>query len=100
MPSYSTRRIRIPQIWVGKTLIELNLRQRFEISVIGVIEQFDHEGQVSPQVRLNPEADKPLTFDDKLVVIGTDAQLKAFAAAIQAKSQIYANSAETNAKIP
>ena len=95
LPGYSTRRIRIPQVWVGKTLIELNLRQRFEISVIGIIEQFDHDGDVSPRVRLNPDADQPLTFDDKLVVIGTDAQLQAFAAAIQAKSQIYANSAET-----
>ncbi|MGB1250438.1 MAG: chloride channel protein [Candidatus Promineifilaceae bacterium] len=89
LPGYSTRRIGIPAPWVGKTLIELNLRQRFDISVIGVIERYDAEGHVAPQVRLNPDPDKPLTFDDTLVIIGTDGQLKTFAAAVQAKDAIY-----------
>ena len=85
LPGYSTRRIGIPEVWVGKTLVELDLRQRFDVNVIGVIERYDTEGHVAPQVKLNPDPDKPLTFDDTLVIIGTDGQLKAFAAAVQAK---------------
>ena len=87
LPGYSTRRIRIPQRWVGKDLIELNLRQRFDISVVGIIERYDQQGHVAPQVRLNPAPDKPLTFDDTIVVIGTDTQLREFSEAVQAENE-------------
>ena len=99
LPGYSTLRTGIPSIWVGKSLIELDLRQRFEINVIGLIERYDADGEVAPTVRLNPDPDEPLTYDDTLVVIGTDLQLKAFSAAVQAK-QIAQGSAEINPPAP
>lgn len=90
LPGYSTKRVDVPRIWVGKSLIELNLRQRFDISVIGLIERYDRDGQVQPQVQLNPDPNKPLTYDDTLVVIGTDGQLKTFVSAVQAKHAVEA----------
>ena len=95
LPGYSTLRTDIPPIWVGQSLIELDLRQRFDVSVIGLIERYDSEGHVQPLVQLNPDPSKPLTIDDTLVVIGTDAQLRAFTAAIQAKRIVHGQSQET-----
>lgn len=74
---------------MGKNLIELDLRQRYEVSVIGLIEQYNVSGDVEPHVHLNPNPEHPLSADDLLVVIGTDAQLSAFIAAVEAKNEIY-----------
>ena len=47
--------------WVGKTLIELNLRKKYSINVVAVI----HGEEVSTMI--DPE--KPLRADEKLIVI-------------------------------
>ncbi len=93
LPGYSARRYRVPAAWTGKSLIDLDIRQQFDVSIIGIIEQFDGAGQLQPHVHLNPDPNEPLTFDDTLVVIGTDEQLQAFGAAVQQEDHV-ANSAQ------
>ncbi len=54
--------------WVGKNLIELNLRRRYEINVIAV-----REGE---EVHVNMDPELPLKEDMKLIVIAKTAKLK------------------------
>lgn len=53
--------------WVGKSLVELNLRKKYSINVVAV-----HDGE-KVQVGINPEL--PLTKDMKLIVIANTAKL-------------------------
>ncbi len=53
--------------WVGKNLIELNLRRRYEINVIAVREGAD--------VRINMDPEQPLNENMKLIVIAKTAKL-------------------------
>ena len=53
--------------WVGKTLIELNLRKKYSVNVVAI----RHGEQVS--VDINPE--QPLTAEDQLIVIANVAKL-------------------------
>lgn len=81
LPGYSTQRVHTPADWIGKSLVELDLRQQFNVSVIGLIEGYDDEG-IEPHVHLNPDPEHPLSADDILVVIGSNEQLKTFGNAI------------------
>lgn len=82
LPGYSTQRLRVPRAWVGKSLVELDLRQQFDVSVIGLIEGYGHDETLEPHVHLNPDPEHPLSADDTLVVIGSNEQLNTFRHAI------------------
>lgn len=77
LPGFSVRRVKVPTTWAGQTLVDLQLRNRFGITAIGVVEQ--------GRVRLNPDRDFPLHTKDLLVVMGRDEHLKAFAEALIAE---------------
>ena len=47
--------------WVGKTLIELNLRKKYSVNVVAII----HGEEINTMI--DPE--KPLSVDEKLIVI-------------------------------
>lgn len=66
---YSIIDLDVPDIWVGKSLIELNLRKKFGINVIGLKKD-------NGELNMVPEADKPLEEADILVVIGRNDMLK------------------------
>lgn len=53
--------------WVGKNLIELNLRRRYEINVVAVRKGSD--------VKVNVDPEQPLREDMKLIVIAKTAKL-------------------------
>ncbi len=53
--------------WVGKNLIELNLRRRYEINVVAVREE-DH-------IKMSIDPELPLKADTKLIVIAKTAKL-------------------------
>ena len=54
--------------WVGKNLLELNLRKKYSINVVAI-----REGE-SVSVNIDPE--KPLTAIMKLIVIAYTSKLK------------------------
>ncbi len=73
MPGYSSRRLPVPPKWFGKTLVELQFRNRFDVNVVGLLEQEGEDGL--PHVRLNPGAEIPLEAGDILVALGKDDDL-------------------------
>ena len=73
LPGYSIRRIVIPRSWAGRTLRDLNLRARFGVNVIGMIEPTEYGNKIYPQV----EVERPLRVGKILIVLGEDAQINA-----------------------
>ncbi len=74
LPGVSSRRVTVPPTWWGKTLIELNFRQQFDLNVVGLVEHRDASGV--PRVRLDLSPTIPLEEGDVLVVLGRDEQLQ------------------------
>lgn len=65
---YSIAEIEVPRDWIGKTLIELNLRAKHALNVIAI--------KRKNTVNVNPEADKPLLEADSLMILGKNTILK------------------------
>ena len=74
LPGVSSRRITIPPTWWGKTLIDLDFRQQFDLNVVGLVEHRDESG--TPRVRLDLSPTIPLEEGDVLVVLGRDENLE------------------------
>lgn len=85
LPGVSVRRVHVPTSWIGKTLIELDFRQHFDLNVIGLME---HEGEDGlPFVRLGTASSTPLQESDVLVVLGPDEKLELLATTIDRINQ-------------
>lgn len=78
LPGYSVRRVAIPLQWTNKTIVDLRIRNRYGLNVIGLIENHSKGGEYHQQIRLNPDMNKPLSEGDILVVLGRDARLDEF----------------------
>ncbi|ERM36590.1 trkA-C domain protein [Clostridioides difficile P37] len=61
-PEYSIVEIVTPNSWVGKTLIELELRARYEITVLAI--------KTGKNINVTPSPDEELTAGSILVIIG------------------------------
>jgi CIC family chloride channel protein len=80
LPGYSVRRVTIPTQWANKTIVDLRIRNRYGLNVIGLIENQSRGGEYYQQVRLNPDMNKRLREGDILVVLGRDVRLNEFEA--------------------
>lgn len=67
---YSVAEIMIPDKWVGRSLAELKIRERFGINVVGII--------VGDNVDITPDPQQPLTDGAILIVIGSNSVLEKF----------------------
>lgn len=67
---YSMVEIAVPDKWVGRTLVDINVRERLGINVVGII----INGKID--VTLDPQ--KPLPEDGILIVIGANDVLEKF----------------------
>ncbi|MGN0318392.1 MAG: potassium channel family protein [Lachnospira sp.] len=65
---YTIAEIQTPVSWEGKSLIELNLRKKYEINVIAL--------KRNNEINVTPVADMPLLKDDVLVILGKNDILK------------------------
>lgn len=65
---YTIAEIQTPASWEGKSLIELNLRKKYEINVIAL--------KRNNEINVTPVADMPLLKDDVLVILGKNDILK------------------------
>ena len=83
LPGYGVRRFIVPPHWDGRTLIEMDVRKRFGLNVIGVVEQRTQNGRLQQQVRLEPPSSQPMHRGDVMVVLGEEAKLDAFEADLQ-----------------
>lgn len=87
LPGFSIRRVGISAAWAGKTIVELQIRQKYEVNVVGLAESQPQDESMQPQIRLNPDLSIPLTAQDTLIVLGEDAKLDALEVAIWEMAQ-------------
>lgn len=59
---YSIAEIKVPESWIGKSLVELNLRKKYVLNVIGI--------SVKGDVSLAIDPEEPLKKDTILFIIG------------------------------
>ena len=67
-PDYSMVEIETPDKWVGKTLRELEIRRKYNLSVVGCFE--------GDKVVLNPDPDAPIENGIILIVMGSNKSLQ------------------------
>ena len=65
---YSIAEIPVLQQWVGKNLLELNLRKKYRINVIAV--------KRNSELEISPSADRTFLDGDILVILGKNDVLK------------------------
>lgn len=73
LPGVSVRRLAIPARWANRTLIDIDFRRRFDLNVIGLMDQRSENGR--PRMRLGTASSTVLEEDDILVVLGRDDKL-------------------------
>lgn len=76
LPGVSVRRVPIPAAWAGFTLVDLDVRRRYELNVIGLVEISTSGG--TPRTWLGNTSQVVLAQGDLLVVLGRDEKLDAF----------------------
>ncbi len=69
--NYSVEEVKVPSGMVGKTLRELDLRAKFNLSVIAI--------RHNEEINISPSPDKIIDHGDVLVVIGENRDLEQFA---------------------
>ena len=62
---YKIVEIRVPNTWVGKSLIDLEIRSKYEVSVLATIDS-DGKAEIPPSPR------KKFKEDDVVSILGTD----------------------------
>ncbi|ESU31173.1 hypothetical protein G3A_18075 [Bacillus sp. 17376] len=67
---YSIEEIKLPMSMAGKNLIEINLRAKYNITVIGV--------KTANKVDISPDPEKTLRAEDILIVLGENGDLTRF----------------------
>ncbi len=84
-PGVAVRRVAVPLAWDRRTLIDLDLRRRFNVTVIGVLELGGEDGPA--RVRLDPSAAHVLRLGDTVVAIGREPDLDALERHIQGRAE-------------
>lgn len=67
-PEYSILEIKMSGEWIGKSLVEINMRRQYSISVIAI--------RRGDEIDINVEPDRVLLKDDILVVVGHNKDLQ------------------------
>ncbi len=68
---YSVAEIHVPRDWLGRTMIELNIRRRYGITVIAI----RRKGKLD----VSPAPDVPFSEDDTVTIMGTDDKIERLA---------------------
>ena len=73
LPGVEVRRITAPAEWNEKTLIELDLRRKYNVTVIGRLEP--GSGDSLPKIRLHPSSQSTVHTNDTIVAMGAPEDL-------------------------
>ena len=81
---HSLMELRLPDLFIGKTLKELKIRKNYKINIVGIkrlIPHVDDIGDVQYEIRMTdiPDPDDKLQDSDVLVILGTDDHISQFA---------------------
>ena len=60
----------VPKAWVGKNLIELDVRRKYGVNIVAVVSADDNKPNVSPSPT------RPFIEGDKISIIGTDKEIE------------------------
>ena len=82
-PGVAVRRVMVPATWDRRTMVELDLRRRFNVTIIGVLELVDKGGHA--RVRLDPSASLYLHVGDTVVALGAEEDLNRLERHIQTR---------------
>ncbi|RMG95597.1 MAG: hypothetical protein D6706_11870 [Chloroflexi bacterium] len=83
VPGVSVQRVQVPPAWDGETLVSLDFRRRFGVTVIGRLEA---RGDGLSAVRLGVLPTESLRAGDVLLVLGEDEKLNVLAQAVWAST--------------
>jgi len=75
LPGVEVRRITAPVEWHNKTLVDLDLRRKHNVTVIGALEHDEHGGL--PSIRLDPSSSSSVRQGDTVIVMGNPEDLDA-----------------------
>jgi CIC family chloride channel protein len=78
LPGYSVRRVAVPEAWTGKTVADLQIRSRYGLNVIGLVEKHILDDHIHHHLALNPSVGRPLQQGDTLLLLGEDQVLDQF----------------------
>lgn len=67
---YSICEMKIPQAWVGKNLIQLNLRQTYGINILG------KKNMVTHKLDLQVDPETPLSYNDHFLLLAETTQIE------------------------
>lgn len=67
-PEYSIIEIAVPTQWIGRTLMQLDVRRSHDVSVVGIT--------IGEKVEVNPDPDKPLKEGQVLILVGANKALQ------------------------
>ena len=67
-PEYSIVEIKMKDDWIGKSLVDINMRRQYQISVIAI--------RRNDELDINVEPDRILMKNDVLVIIGNNSDIK------------------------
>ena len=65
---YKIVELSVPESWIGKNLVELQLRRRYKVNIIAV-------SYADGSVDVSPSPDKPFSKGDRVSVIGVDSDI-------------------------
>ena len=70
-PEYSIYEIAIPGEWLGKTIMELAVRQRYNVNVLGI-----RRGAQGEELEPMPHPDHCFQKDERVLVLGNDRDMQ------------------------
>ena len=73
LPGVEVRRITVPSEWNEKTLVDLDLRRKYNVTVIGKLEA--GSGDSLPQIRLHPSPHSIVYMNETIVAMGAPEDL-------------------------
>jgi trk system potassium uptake protein len=80
---HSLMEVRVPSMFVGATLKELNVRSKYRVNIVGIknlVPEVEDDGEIEYHMRMTdvPDPHYPLEQSDMLVIVGTDENIQAF----------------------
>ncbi|MDR3729390.1 MAG: TrkA family potassium uptake protein [Oscillospiraceae bacterium] len=69
-PDHSIYEVAVPESWVGKTIVQLGVRQKYHISILAI----KREGQLEPL----PKPDRCFQSGETMLILGADRDVQKF----------------------
>lgn len=72
LPGIAIHHLDIPDEFIGRSIMEIDVRRNFGLTVIAVLEASDASGGVARDLELNPSPERKPNLGEQLVAVGDD----------------------------